>query len=87
MTVRLTIERKSDLIQCCLDLLRFRRVTIRVFAQLIGKMVAAEPGVEYAPLYYKLLELVKDAKLRRKRGNLIPLCLYLKRLGPLSNGG
>ncbi len=69
MTVRLTIERKSDLIQCCLDLLRFRRVTIRLFAQLIGKMVAAEPGVEYAPLYYKPLELVKDAMLRRIRGN------------------
>ena len=46
-----------------------KHVTIREFAQMIGKMVAAEPGVEYAPLYYKPFELVKNHNLKRKRGN------------------
>jgi hypothetical protein len=33
---------------------------IRKLAQLIGKLVGSELGVNYAPLYYKVLEIEKD---------------------------
>ena len=33
-------------------------------------MVAAEPGVEYAPLFYKPLEKIKDIFLQQYSGNL-----------------
>ncbi len=33
------------------------------------KMVAAEPGVEHAPLFYKPLEKVKENELKQCRGN------------------
>jgi hypothetical protein len=33
-------------------ILSIKRCTIRYFSKVIGKFVAAEPGVEYAPLYY-----------------------------------
>ena len=32
-------------------------------------MVASEPGVCYAPLYYKSLEIQRDSELKRQRGN------------------
>jgi hypothetical protein len=53
MTVRLTHDRCTDIIQLCKSILSIKRCTISYFSKLIGKFVAAEPGVEYAPLYYK----------------------------------
>lgn len=41
------------------------RITIRKFAQLIGKCVASEPGVQFAPLYYKSLETERDVALKQ----------------------
>ncbi|MES9881024.1 MAG: reverse transcriptase domain-containing protein [Sedimenticola sp.] len=69
MTVRLTNERILDLKGKCVQILRTKRITIREFSALIGKMVAAEPGVAYATLHFKPLEKVKDYYLRLKRGN------------------
>jgi hypothetical protein len=45
-------------------MLKNREITIREFAQIVGKLVAAEPGVEYAPIYIKSLEIEKDRKLK-----------------------
>ncbi|XP_045206274.2 uncharacterized protein LOC123558461 [Mercenaria mercenaria] len=39
------------------------------FSKLIGKLVATEPGVQYAPLYYKPLEKVKEIQLGKHKGN------------------
>lgn len=50
-------------------ILRDKSVSIRDFAKLIGKMVAAEPGVQYAALHYKTLEIDKDKALKLNRGN------------------
>ena len=36
---------------------------------MIGKLVATEPGIEYAPLYYKLLEKIKEEELNKHKGN------------------
>lgn len=38
-------------------MLKYREITIREFIQIVGKLVAAEPGVEYALIYIKSLEI------------------------------
>jgi hypothetical protein len=42
------------------EILQKELVVIRKLAQLIGNLVASELGVNYAPLYYKVLEIEKD---------------------------
>ena len=69
MTVRLTPERADNLVQLCVMISGKTTITIREFAKLIGKMVASEPDIRYAPLYYRDLEHVKDANLKRCFGN------------------
>ncbi|CAC5367235.1 RIC1 [Mytilus coruscus] len=69
MTLQLTSERKKSLIEQCKLLLYQKKVTIRDLAQVIGKMVASEPGVKYAPLYFKDLEHFKDKSLKGNQGN------------------
>lgn len=69
MTVRLPTRKANDIIQQCKTFLSKDEITIREFAQLIGKLVASEPAVLYAPLYYKSLEIQKDTELKKSRGN------------------
>ena len=69
MSVRLPSDRCRAVIELCQEVLRQKRVTIRKFAKLIGKLVATEPGIEYAPLYYKPLEKIKDKELKIHKGN------------------
>jgi hypothetical protein len=69
MSVSLTPERIQELKKLCQEIIKKSRVTIRQFARLIGKMVAAESGVQYAPLFYKPLEQTKEKYLRKSRGD------------------
>ena len=69
MTIRLTIERKDYLIEQCKEVLSHTKVTIRDLARVIGIMVASEPGVRYAPLYFKDLQIFKDKSLKCNQGN------------------
>lgn len=69
MTVRLPPERCKEIIELCQKLLKEKRITIRKFAKMIGKLVAAEPGIEYVPLYYKPLEKLKEEELKIHKGN------------------
>ena len=69
MTVRLTSNKVSNIIQLCKGMLNKQTVTIRDFAKLIGKLVASEHGVLYAPLFYKSLEIQKDIELKNNKGN------------------
>ena len=69
MTIRLTPERAKNLLQLCRFVSRQTVITILEFAKLIGKMVASEPGVQFASLYYKELEHIKDKKLKELSGN------------------
>lgn len=80
MTVRLTPEKCQDIIELCKEMKKIKRTTIRIFAKLIGKLVAAGPGVEHAPLFTKPLEKIKENQLRIHRGNFdsfmnIPHCI------------
>ena len=69
MTIRLTESRKNEIQELCHKLISKGRITIRDFAKLIGKLVAAIPGVEYAPLYIKPLEKTKETELSKHNGN------------------
>ena len=50
MTVRLPLEKKESILKLCLSVNKRSHITIREFSRLIGKLVATEPGVEYAQL-------------------------------------
>ena len=69
MSVRLPPERCKAVTDLCQEVLTQKRVTIRKFAKLIRKLVATEPGIGYAPLYYKPLEKLKEKELRIHKGN------------------
>ena len=69
MTVKLAPRKVANLKELAVRMLKSKSISIREFAKLIGKMVAAEPGVKYAPLYYKTLELDKDKALKITKGN------------------
>ena len=53
MTVCLAPEKANKLILCRKELLRLDSFSIREFSWVIGKMVASQPGVFHAPLFYK----------------------------------
>ena len=69
MTIRLTTEKANTLRFMCIKLLNCVNFTIRDFAALIGKMVASEPGVEFARIYYRGLEKTKTKQLSFNAGN------------------
>ena len=85
MTVRPTNEKCQKVIDMCHQILEHKRVTIRTFAQLIGKLVSLEQGVEYAPLYYKPLEKVKEVQLKLHRGNFDSFMTIPKEIYPVIN--
>ena len=66
MTIRLTHEKAKEIKELCCKYVTNREITIREFAQIVGKLVAAEPGVEYAPIYIKSLEIEKRQESKRK---------------------
>lgn len=69
MIVTLTPEKASELSKLCAETIRKREITIRVCARIIGKMIAAEPAVQYAPLHKIVLENEKEQCLKSKKGN------------------
>ncbi|CAG2249708.1 unnamed protein product [Mytilus edulis] len=69
MCIRVTKEKADNIIKLCSRLILKEEITIREFAQVIGKLVATEPGVQYAPLYIKSLEITKDLLLKQNYGN------------------
>ena len=69
MVVKLTPKKRLNIIELCNCLLNKQKVTIREFSTLIGKLIASEHGVLYAPLYYKPLEILKDFELKINKGN------------------
>ena len=70
MTVRLSPEKCTGPIELCKEILAAKKITIRKFAQLIGKCVSVEAGVCYATLYYKSMEIERDRTLKMHRGNV-----------------
>ena len=69
MTIRLTDEKKENLGDLCLQLLKEPKCIIRRLASVLGKITSSMPGVKYGPLYYRHLEHDKCQALRNKAGN------------------
>lgn len=53
----------------CQQILASQSIVIRQLAHVIGKLVASELGVQFAPLYYKSLEIEKDRLLKQNFGD------------------
>ena len=85
MTIRPTPEKCQKNIELGQQILARKRVTIRTFVQLIGKMVSLEQGVEYAPLYYRPLEKVKEEQLKSQCGNFDSFMTIPKHIYPVIN--
>ena len=68
MTVQLTPAKQDCISALAGSLLNNNKPTIQQLAQFIGKLVAAEPGYDYAPLYYKNIEIFKNQMLSKHKG-------------------
>jgi len=76
MVVSLTSEKRDKIINKCKLLLKKLTCSIRELAEVIGSVVAAEPGVDFAPLHYKRLEHHKDRFMKQVGGDyeaIIPI--------------
>ena len=69
MTISLTTEKKTSLIELCRKTMQSNQITIRELARLNGKLVSSFPGVAYSPLFYCDLEMAKTEALKSNRGN------------------
>lgn len=69
MIVSLTQDKAQKIKLMCQLLLTKNVCTIREFAEVIGSLVAASPGVEYASVFIKRLEHDKVENLRTSKGD------------------
>lgn len=69
MSVRLLENKVVDIQEDCKRLIQKDRESIRTVAALIGKLVAACPGVQYGPVFYIPLEIAKNRALRVNQGS------------------
>lgn len=67
MIVSLTEEKARKLVNLCQKV--YRKNKIRTVAQLLGNMTAAFPGVMYAQLYYRIIEVETSKSLKLSKGN------------------
>ncbi len=69
MTVTVTVTKRETIKRACAEAIGSDRCKIRYFASIIGKLVATQPGVPHAPLYYRELEFTKTLWLAIRKGN------------------
>ena len=68
MLVRVTDIKAAAIRDQCLTASRKAHISIRELSSLIGGLVACEPGVLYAQIFYKRLEIAKNAALKTNFG-------------------
>lgn len=69
MTISPTEDKIIKIKHECQKLIDLKRFTIRQLAQVIGKLVACFPGVQYGKLYYRKLDKLKTDSLKNNKGN------------------
>ena len=69
MTVSLTAERAQKIIDLCLQALGADKISIRQLAEIVGTCIAAEPGVDFAPVFYRRADIFKAECLKKSHGN------------------
>ena len=67
MTVTVTATKMETIKRVCTEAIGIEKCKIRFFASIIGKLVATQPGVPHAPLYYRELEFTKTHWLTIRR--------------------
>ena len=77
MTVQLTLEKKVEIRNMSIDILKNPYISIRALASFIGKITASFPGVRCGPLHYRNLERDKCDALKLNKGNF-DKCMYVK---------
>ncbi len=68
MTVTVTNTKKETIKRVCTEAIGIEKCKIRFFASIIGKLVATQPGVPHAPLFYRELEFTKTHWLTIRKG-------------------
>ena len=68
-TVKPTKEKVKAVVKKCEIILNKVHISIRELAEMIGIFVALEPGNNYAPLFYKRLEIFKNNQLKIPKGD------------------
>ena len=69
MTVSPTPEKIQKVIHMCEQLLNKRKVKILELAEMVGTLIALEPGMELAPVFYRRLDIFKADALKMKKGS------------------
>ena len=69
MLVSVTDNKALKIKSLCAGLIGKKSCTIRQLAEVIGHLVAAQPGVWTAPGFIKRLEIAKNSTLKKKRVN------------------
>ena len=64
MTVSLTTDKISKIRKACCLLKQKGTVPIQTVAETVGSLVAACPGVKYGKLFYRLLDIEKNCRLK-----------------------
>ena len=65
MIVYLTQSKCETLKRLCSDLLETEYPTIRFVSKVLGKMVSSFPGVQFGPIYYRILDNEKTKALQQ----------------------
>ena len=68
-TVKPTEEKVKSVVEKCDFFKNKVQISIRELAEMIGIFVALEPGNNYAPLFYKRLEIFKNNQLKIPKGD------------------
>ena len=69
MTVRITSEKACNIKILCNKMLKKQKISIRQVAKLVGKLVAALPGVPLGGVRYRWLDIEKTQALKEANGN------------------
>ena len=73
MTVRPSQKKAQKLQQRCSALLSKTQASIQEVSEVIGLMVSVFPGLDYAQLYYRSVEIYKIKALEERKGYFNPL--------------
>ena len=69
MTICLPEDKAQDISTACSELHDKIKPTVRQVSHVIGKIIAALPGVQYGPMFYRNLERDKISALKNNRGH------------------
>ena len=69
MTVRLTKRKIDNLTSIISHILQKSEITIQELSEIIGKLVATFPGVQYGKLYYRQIDNEKTLALKMSKGD------------------